>query len=521
MLDYMITGAEVYDGDGGDPAMVAVGISGDRIAYVGEPLGAGAARETIDGRGMLLSPGFIDVHASTGLGYFFDHAGDHKLYQGVTTELFGNCGTSPGPIGPHLEATMRRLSEKIGFPFAWRSLAEYFAQIEARGLPLNVASLVGHSTLRGGALPHWETVTPDQHTAMETQLAQAMVDGAFGLSSGLIYPPGCFAHIDELIALARVARHHGGFYASHIRDERDQVGQAVDEALEIGRAARIPVLVSHLKAADRPNWGKIPDILATIERVRAEHDLKVAVDVYPYTAVSTKMRAFLPKELLADGIEAVPAKLAEAAWRERCRDHVIERQTDFDNMVIISDEVPDTAGKSVARIAAERGQSAADAACDLVAANPELWMVYHCIDEADMDAAMLWPDAMVCSDSWSYPVNAPHQIGEPHPRTYGAFSRFLKRYVFDRSMLTYGAAVRKATAMPADFIGLVDRGRIRVGGKADILLLNPGTFADNATYLQPRSFSSGVSYLWLNGKLSFRQGVPTNDLNGALLRHRP
>ena len=517
-LDFLIEGATVFDGEREESRQLDVGVVGDRIAFLGSGLGAASATTRIQARGLWLSPGFIDSHASTGLGYFFDSAADHKLFQGVTTELIGNCGTSPGPIGPHLTQTMDDLASQIGFSSRWRSLAEYFSLLEKKGVPINLATLVGHSTLRAGAVQDWESIQPVELDQMSKAFDQALADGAFGLSSGLIYPPGCFAKTEEIVTLARVANKWGGFYSSHIRDERDRLEEAVAEALEIGLQAGIPVLVSHLKAAERPNWGKIPRVIRQIEDFRREHGLAVIFDVYPYTAVSTKIRAFLPKELMANGIDAVPQKLESLKWIQRCVEWLRFRSVDLSRMRVISRDIPDTAGHSIATLGERWEISAEEAACRLVRANPEAWMVYHCLSEEDVDAAVLYPDSILCSDSWSYPVNAPNQVGEPHPRTFGAFSRFLKRYVFERPLLSYGAAVRKMTSMTADFLGLAGRGRIRMGARADLLLLDPARFEDRATFEKPRQLAAGVAFLWLNGKLAIREGDLINERCGEILR---
>jgi len=520
MLDTLIVDAEIYDGEGGDPRTGAVGIRGDRIALLGEVPAGVVAERVIDGRGKWLSPGFIDSHASTGLSYLRKGAADNKLHQGVTFELIGNCGTSTAPIGPGLEAVMHGLAAKIGFTFDWTSLDTYFDRIEDFGLPIDLATLVGHSTLRHGVVEDWENVTETEIEAMCGALDQAMAEGALGMSSGLVYPPGCFAATDELVRLARVVADHGGFYASHIRDERTRVEQAVDEALEIGARSGVPVLISHLKAADRKNWGKIPTLIETIERRRRDGGFRAIVDVYPYTAVSTKMRAFLPKEILADGIKAVSSKLEEPGWVDRSVAWLKERGTHLDEMMVISEDIPGTAGRLVTEIAADWGMSPQHAACTLVRRNPETWMVYHCISEEDMDTAVMWPDAIICSDSWSYPINAKTTIGHPHPRTYGAFSRFLARYVFDRQMMSYGEAVAKITAQPADFMGLTDRGRIKEGLRADILLMDPERFADNATYQNPRQLSDGVWHLMIGGEPVIEEGVIVDDSRGRVVRAR-
>lgn len=518
MLDILITGSEVYDGDGGPPKRLDVGIKDGRIAYLEADTGSNAAKEIIRANGLCLSPGFIDPHASTGLSYLRKGAADNKLHQGVTFELIGNCGTSTAPIGELLTDIMHQQAEKIGFTFDWQTLDEYFSRTKACGLPINLATLIGHSTLRHGYVSQWEHISSVEMQQMREALDVAMHSGALGFSSGLIYPPGCFADTEELISLGKVVAKHGGFYASHIRDERNDVEAAVDEALHIAKGANLPVLISHLKAADKPNWGKVPKLIEKIKFFRAHHDIQAIVDVYPYSAVSTKLRAFLPKDLLADGLASVSEKLASVQWQQRCVQWLEERETSFNDMIVISEDIENTCGRSISDIATSWQKTPAETACELVRRIPELWIVYHCISEADMDAAVLWEDAVICSDSWSYPINAKTNIGNPHPRTYGAFSRFLDRYVFSSGRLSYGDAIRKITAQPADFLGLKQRGRIIPGYWADVVLMDPNTFSDNATYQNPRQFSEGVSHLWINGIQAIKNGEIINDTCGHIIK---
>ncbi|TNE49908.1 MAG: hypothetical protein EP343_10280 [Deltaproteobacteria bacterium] len=515
LLDILIEGAEVFDGEGGEGKRTSVGIVGDRIAYIGPALGAQAAKVWVNGKGCLLSPGFIDSHASTGLNYLREHAADHKIYQGVTLELIGNCGTSTAPIGPRLQATMEQKAEQIGFAFNWSSLRSYFEQVESVGLPINLATLVGHSTLRAGFLEHWKDPKSHEFQAMCSALKEGMQQGALGFSTGLIYPPGCFADTQELIELATIVKNMGGFYASHIRDERTEVVNAVEEALLIGRASGIPVLISHLKAADKHNWGKVPLLLKMIEDYQTETHNRAAVDVYPYTAVSTKLRAFFPKELLQDGLEAITEKLRQESCRTQSHQWFRHRQIDFASMWVLSDD--DNNGRSLVDIATLQNCLPEEAACRLVEEHHDTWIIYDCISEQDMDAAILWKDSMICSDSWSYPVNAKTTIGKPHPRTFGAFSRFLERYVFQTPRLSYGDAIRKITSIPADFLGIPHRGRIRKGHFADLLLMNPNTFADRATYKDPMQYSEGVEFLWINGRPVVEHGELNHDKHGRVI----
>ena len=517
MLDYLITGATLFDGVNVEPGQEAVGVLGERIAYVGPALGASAARRVVDASGLYLCPGFIDTHASTGLGYRFPHAGDNKLFQGVTTEIIGNCGTSTGPVGERLVPTMERLAGQIGFTFDWRMLGEWFEGVEAYGLPFNIGTFVGHSTLRGGVCADAQQVTRKEIDQMGALLDQAMRDGALGLSTGLVYAPGSFADTSEIIDLAKIAAHYGGIYVSHIRDERQDLEASIDEAVEIGRVAGLPVLVSHLKAAERPNWGKIPAVLERIEAARAE-GVRLTIEVYPYTATSTKLRTFIPKAALSDGVSGMVTKLRTDAWRQQSVEWLRRRGTDFDAMVLITDSVPGAAGKSIRQVADEHAQDPAHMTVDLLLEDPDAWIIYHCINEDDMDAAILWDDSIIASDSWSYPVNAPKQIGHPHPRTYGAFTRFLERYALHEGPLSFGQAVRKITSYPAGWLKLSRRGRIAEGYFADLVALDPTRVREKATFAAPRQFSEGTAFVWVNGALMVEGGTLHEKMPGRVVR---
>ncbi|MEM7187442.1 MAG: amidohydrolase family protein [Bacteroidota bacterium] len=517
MLDYLIVNAMICTGKNEKARVGNVGVKDDTIAFIDyDSQSLPEAHKVVDGTGLILSPGFIDPHASTGFGYFFPNAADHKLYQGITTEIFGNCGTSPAPIGPHLIATMERLSREIQFPFEWNSMEEYFDQIDDK-LQFNIATLVGHSTLRAGTMDDWHDLKPEQMETMKTELANAMDEGALGLSTGLIYAPGCFAEMDEIVDLAKVAAEKGGIYASHIRNERDRLEEAVEEALTIGKRANIRVLVSHLKAAEKENWGKIPKVLKQIEAFNAESELQAACDVYPYTAVSTKLRAFIPKYLLQDGISALTEKMKVSENVEAIAAWIEQKDYDLSQMLIISDELDAYYNKNVAQIAQERGITEAEAMALILEASTETWVVYHCIAQDDIDAAVLWPQSMICTDSWSYPVNAPVTIGQPHPRSYGAFTEYLQRFVIDQKMLDWEEAIHKITYLPAQFFQLKNRGLIAEGYFADLLLIDPSEVRANATYTSPRELSSGISHLWVNGCHLIRDGKMEDHHPGRVL----
>ncbi|MEM7581956.1 MAG: amidohydrolase family protein, partial [Acidobacteriota bacterium] len=442
---------------------------------------------------------------------------DNKLFQGVTTEIIGNCGTSSGPVGPLLVSTMEELAEEIGFSFSWRSLGGWFEQVTAYGLPFNIGTFVGHSTLRAGLCEDAQQITRHEIDQMLELLEEGIAAGGLGLSTGLVYAPGSFADTEEIIELARVAARSGGIYVSHIRDERQGLEDSIEETVRIGREGRLPILVSHLKSAEKPNWGKIPRIIERIEAARAE-GLEINFEVYPYAAVSTKLRTFIPKPLMADGVGGMVEKLRTDEWRQQSADWLVQRGTDFAAMMLIGDSVPGARGRSVTEIAADRGRPPEQTVVDLLLADPDAWIVYHCIDEADMDAAILWPDAIICSDSWSHPINAPHQFGNPHPRTFGAFTRFLERYALAEERIPFGHAIRKITSLPAHWLRLARRGRIAEGYFADLTLLDLPKVKEKATFADPRQMSEGTDRVWVNGTLMFEDGAVIREMPGHILK---
>jgi N-acyl-D-amino-acid deacylase len=414
---------------------------------------------------------------------------------------------------------MQKLATQIGFDFNWRTLAQWFAQIEDYGLPLNMGTLVGHNALRAGACEDAEAITPAELDQICGALQQALADGALGMSTGLVYTPGSFADTGEIIELAKAVAKVDGCYVSHIRNERENLQDAIDEAIEIGRQAGVRVLVSHLKAAEKPNWGKLPKVIETIESAR-ENGVRITFEVYPYTAVSTKLSTFIPKDALNEGPARLPKKLKTPEWRKRCVEWLAFRKTDYEAMILITESLPGARAKTIKEVAARRGLSPADAVVDVLISDPDAWIVYHCISESDMDTAILWPNSIVCSDSWSYPVNAPNRIGDPHPRTFGAFSRFLERYVFKTQRITFGQAVCKISSCAADWLGINHRGRIAPGCYGDVLLLDPKNVAEKATFKNPRQFSAGTDYLWVNGTMMIRRRELLEHLPGKVIRRR-
>ena len=520
MLNFLIKNALIYDGSGNKPFLGSIGIKNDLIYRVYSNLDElPQAHSIINAKGLVLTPGFIDTHASTGFGYFYPHAADHKLYQGITTEIVGNCGTSPAPIDEYLMPTMHKLAKELAFDFNWKTLGEYFDIIEKIGVQFNVATLTGHSTLRGGALKEWTLVSESENNQMQSSMLASMNDGSLGLSTGLIYAPGCFADTNEIIELAKIAKQNGGIYASHMRDERDKLEEAIEETLTIGENAHINVLVSHLKSAEKRNFGKVKNVLNRLDEYNLTHEEQAKIDVYPYTAVSTKLRAFIPKRFLEGGLEEVKNRLDSSEVVNEIANYIIERDYDLSQMLIISNEYSEWEGKTVQKIANEFKWSLAETMCEILKRDTEMWIVYHCIDQVDIDDAITWKNAMICTDSWSHPINAPKRIGVPHPRSYGAFTEFIYYYVLQKQMLTFEEAVRKVTSMPAIYFNLHKRGVIKEGYKADLVLFKLEEIKPMATYTNPCELSKGVEHLWVNGTQIISSGVINNTKPGEVLRN--
>jgi N-acyl-D-aspartate/D-glutamate deacylase len=519
-LDYLITEATIVDGLGTTPFIGSVGLVGNKITLVAKGRVHADAHQIINAEGLYITPGFIDTHASTGFGFFFPHAADHKLFQGITTEIFGNCGTSPAPIGPLLVPKMEEIGQKLGFNFNWNTLNEYFNRLEDVGLQFNVANLTGHSTLRAGAVKDWNHIQSEELTRMKQEMKKSMQEGALGLSTGLIYAPGCFATTDEIVELAKIAAEYGGIYASHMRDERDKLEEAIEETLTIGEQAGINVLVSHLKSAEARNFGKIPQVIKRLEEFNQTHNTEARIDVYPYTAVSTKLRAFIPKQILADGIENVPERLKADGIEHEIEAYILDKGYDLKQMLFISNDHPQWEGKSIAAIAETEQWSPARAMIEILSHDTEVWIVYFCIDEKDMDTAICWPKAMICTDSWSHPINAPDKIGLPHPRSYGAFSQFIYDYVKAKKLLSFEEAVRKMTSMPATYFNLKDRGVLAPGKIADLNLLDLAALKPKATYTDPMQLSDGMQWVWVNGTAVIEDGKINEKKPGVIIKNQ-
>lgn len=519
MFDIKITNGDVVDGSGAAAARADLGITGDRIADIGD-LGAAGARRTLDASGMLVTPGFIDAHSHSDTYLIIRPSADSKIWQGVTTEVVGNCGASAAPLA----GTYRMPSDwrDKEYPGAWSTVAEYRVLLEqARPAP-NVVLLVGHTALRAGVVGYENRpASPGEILKMSALLDQALAEGGRGLSTGLIYAPSMFAPTEELIALARVAAARGGIYTSHMRGEGKTLLDAIGEALRIGREAGIGVEISHLKTSGRDNWGLLDKALAMVRKAR-EGGLDVCADRYPYTSSCTDLDVILPRWASEGGHDAIMGRLADRGTRAKILSELVaSRPSDaWGTIMIGSTAHPDHAGfKGVHldEVARSLGMEPADAALRIMEKDDlKTSAFFFGMSEENMFRILAEPYVMIGSDASLRALAGPLSLDYPHPRAYGSFPRFL-RMSLDGKTVAIPEAVRKMTSLPAARFGLKDRGLLRKGMKADVVMIDPGTVADTATYAAPHSLARGVETVIVNGVITLHGNRLTGDRAGRFL----
>ena len=528
MFDLKIEGATVIDGSGAAGGRADIGIRDDTIVAFGD-LSRESASNRLYAAGKTVAPGFIDMHSHSDWRLWANRRAESKIRQGVTTEVVGNCGFSPAPASDEFLDDLRAFALYLpaGMDFRWRSVGEYLRAFDAHGTAVNVIQLVGHGSLRIAAMGFARRPpSATELTRMQRLLSDAMEDGAWGMSTGLIYAPGSYATTEEIVAVAAAAARHRGFYASHIRGEGATLLQAVAEAIEVGRQNDMPVQVSHIKAAGRPNWGKVAAALALIDNARAE-GVDVMADVYPYTASSTTLRTLLPDWALEGGVDAMLARLNDAETRARIRQELAAPVTGqslldrigWDNVMISYCAArKDAEGKRLSEIGAARGVDPLDAAFELLRdEGGKAYMILFQLDEKDLRRALGHPHVMIGSDGSALAPYGELGAGKPHPRSYGTFPRVLGEYAREQRLLSLPEAIHKMTALPARRLGLRDRGVIRVGAKADLVVFDARRIADQATYEDPHRYPIGLDHVLVNGRFVVKDGGHTGSLPGRLL----
>lgn len=518
-LDFVIAGGRLADGTGGPVRRADVGMTGDRIVAVGDLAGA-SARERIDVTGRLVTPGFVDLHGHSDWTLLSDGRARSKVHQGITTEVTGNCGLTPFPAPPAHAAAIRSGAAIVDFdpavPLSWDSTAGYRRTLAAAGIAINAAVLTGHVALRlavGG-----DTADPLEAAGVariEAEADRALDEGAVGISTGLMYPPAMFARPDELDALGRAVARHDALFAVHMRNYGDTLLEAVEEALGVARRTGCRLQVSHLAVAGRRNWGKVRRSLERIDAARAE-GLDIGADIYPYLAGSANLSQLLPAWAQEGGSPAVTARLADRAVRDRIRAEWIPTlHLGWEEVVVsLVDEplAPLVLGRTIAQAAEALGLPPDEACLELIARTEDrVQMVAFGRSPDDLLAVLEHPAGAIGSDGIAFDPDGPTGRGRPHPRSYGCYPRLLGRLVREEGTLPLERAVAMSTSIPAARARLAGRGVVAPGAFADLVVLDPATVIDEATFESPARFATGIDHVLVNGSFVLRAGRQVDE----------
>ena len=523
--DLLFAGGRVVDGTGAAWFRADVCVVSDRIAAVGA-LGDRPARRRIDASGLVVAPGFIDMLGQSEYNVLVDGRAASKITQGITTEITGE-GASIAPVNARMIADGKETWEHYGVTPNWTTLAQYFAEFRRRGSTINLGTFVGAGGVRNLVIgKDNRAATPEELRAMEAAVAQAMEDGALGLSTSLIYVPDTYASTEEIIALARVAARYGGSYITHQRNEDDTIDQSLDEVFRIAREAKLPAEIYHLKTAGRANWGEMPGVLKRIEAARAE-GLDVTADQYPWTASSNGLDASLPVWVREGGAEKLVERLRDPATRARAREdflkeHPEEWPAHAGEILITSVLNPDLKkyeGQTIADIAKAEAKDPLDVIMDIVIADKgNTGRVTFGMSEEDVRAALKHPLVSFCTDSGAMAEDGILSKEKSHPRAWASAPRILGKYVREEKLLTLEEAVRKMTSLPASRMRLPDRGIVRPGMAADLVAFEPERVRERSTYTDPTHYSEGIPFVMVNGALVVDGGRITDARPGRILK---
>jgi N-acyl-D-amino-acid deacylase len=529
-FDLLIKSGTVVDGSGRPGYRADVALKADRIVRIGRLPKATAAR-VIDATGMVVSPGFIDLLGQSETFLLIDPRAMSKVMMGVTTEITGE-GDSIAPVNERLLKEQEDFNRRYNLKVDWQTLDDYFLRLERQGSGVNLGTFVGATQVRGYVVGFDNRVpTAAELEQMKELVAAAMKDGALGLSTSLQYVPARFAKTDEIVELAKVASQYGGVYFTHQRSEANALDSSLAEVFEIARRAKIPVEIWHLKTAYKKNWGRMPEVLAKIQKAR-DSGLDVSADVYPYIAGSTSLTASLPPWVLEGGTEKMLSRMRDMRVRQQLKKEIPTDAKDWENIYlgsggaegvlissVVNRELEPLLGKRLSQIAAEQGKEPLDALFDLVVAdNGQTGAIYFMMNENDLRAAMRAPFVSFCTDSGARALDGPLSRSKSHPRGWGSYPRILGKYVREEKILTLPQAVHKMTGGPAQRVGLKERGLLREGYFADITIFDPRRVIDRATFEAPNQHPEGIKFVIVNGQISVDDGKRTQALAGRPLR---
>jgi len=528
--DVLISGGTIYDGSAGPPLMGDVAIQGDRIVYVG-PTAAHAARERVDAHGKAVAPGFVNMLAHPEKSLLLDGRALSDLRQGVTLEVIGE--DSMGPLTAEMKQRELQRQGDLHYAIEWTTLGEYLQRLEQRGIAPNVASFVGAGTVRTNVLGERDVQpTADQLARMRVLVHQAMEEGAVGVTTALIYSPNEYAKTPELIALATESARCGGIYSAHMRSEGDRLLEAVQETIDIARASGGPAEIYHLKAAGRRNWDKLPALIAAVEKARAA-GTRITADMYVYTAGATGLDAAMPPWVQDGGLEAWIERLRDPQVRARVIADMRDPNPAWENLygaagaqgtLLLSFKNPQLkplTGKTLAEVARMRRVSPQDAAIDLVIEDgSRVEVAYFLMSEDNVRRESALPWVSFDSDEAAPAPEGVFLKSNYHPRAYGNFARVLAKYVREEKALTLPQAIQKLAALPAATLSLTDRGQLKSGYFADVVVFDPATIQDHATYEHPHQLATGVDEVWVNGVRALRHGEASGAPSGRAVRGR-
>lgn len=528
--DVIIRRGTVYDGSGSDPFIADIGIKGRLIQTIGQ-INTKSARKEIDASGLAVSPGFINIMSWAPISLLYDGRSQSDIRQGVTLEVFGE-GWSEGPINEVMRKEIIALQGDIKYDIPWNTLGEFLEYLEKRGVSTNIASFVGADTVRIYAMGFEDrSPTAEELDLMKRLVREAMEEGAMGVSTALIYPPGCFTSTEEIIELAKVAAEYDGLYISHIRSEGNRLLEAVEELLRIAREANIRAEIYHLKAMGEKNWWKMDEVIKKVNNARSD-GLRITADMYPYTAGATGLGATMPGWVQADGHQAWIERLKDPAIRERLRVEMTTPSDEWENVYLNagsaknillvsfkSEKLKPLTGKTLAEVAAMRGQSEIDTILDLIIEDDSnVGTVYFTMTEDNLRKQIKVPWVCMGSDAPSLAPEGLFLKSSTHPRAYGTFAKFLGRYVRDERLIPLPEAIRRITSLPANTLKIKNRGWLKPGYFADIAVFDFEKIQDHATYEQPHQYASGVIHVFVNGVQVLENGEHTGKMGGQVVR---
>ncbi len=525
MMDFVIRNVRIVDGSGGPSFVGDVGIEGDRFAFVGRHC-PDPGKGEIDGTGLAAAPGFVDVHSHSDYYLLIGPQAEGKVLQGVTTEIGGNCGYSAAPIfGRIREERAETYRGLFGLSLPWEGVEGYYRCLSDAGMSVNFGLLAGHNTIRSSVMYGSDRgPSTEELRTMVSVLDRAMAEGALGLSTGLIYPPACFAETAELAALCKAVAEKGGIFTVHMRSEGNRLLEAIDEVIAAAEQSGVPLQISHLKTSGRKNWGKLDGAFDRIESAR-RRGVDVACDRYPYTASNTGLSAVLPDWAFEGGVERLLERLADGKERMRMAEEILREhpETDyFSNIMICAVTRPESerfVARRVGECAEAEGKAPIDFIADLLIAERNMVdAIYFTMSPDNLRRILKKPYVMIGSDSGAKAYDGPLGEGNPHPRAYGSYPRVLQQFVREEGLLTLEEAVRKMTSQPLERVGVYGHGRIRERFAADLVLFDPERVADPATYEDPKQPPLGIRSVWVNGTIVVEEGRHTGARPGKILQ---